>query len=92
VTNLVTCPDCQGSRQVEVYACPGFRRALVDCTRCGTTGQVTAAEAERVAEGKRRAEDRKARGLSLWQEAERLGVTPMELGDIEHARPVGTGS
>jgi ribosome-binding protein aMBF1 (putative translation factor) len=59
---------------------------LVPCTRCGATGQVTAAEAERVAEGQRRAADRKARGLSLRDEAARLGITPIELADIEHAR------
>ncbi len=83
---LVTCPDCEGRRQVEVYACPGFRRLLQDCRRCGATGSVTQAVAARVAEGRRRASDRKARGFSLRDEAARLGITPMELADIEHAR------
>ncbi len=88
---LVECPTCRGQGEYEVYACPGFRRVVVACKRCGATGRVTAAEAARVAEGKRRAEDRKARGLSLRDEAARLGITPMELADIEHARPLVPG-
>ena len=83
---LVTCPDCQGTRRIEVMACPGFRRAVVDCPRCEASGQVTRLEADRVAEGRRRYEDRVARGVALRDEADRQGLTPMALADIEHAR------
>lgn len=70
-----------------MLACPGGRPLTLMCKRCGTTGRVTPAEAERVADGRRRREDRVARGLSLRQEAERLGLTAEALSDIEHARP-----
>jgi len=64
---------------------------MVDCGRCGATGEVTAAELARVEEGERRRRDRIARGVSLQQEAARLGLTPMALADIEHARGEGGG-
>lgn len=83
---LVTCPTCEGRREYGVYACPGFRLVMVSCKRCKASGLVSIEEADRITEGKRRAAGRKARGLSLRQEADRLGMTPMQLADIEFAR------
>ena len=87
----VACPTCEGKGEHGVYVCPGFRYTLVRCKRCDGSRTVTAAEAERVADGKQRADYRKARGLSLREEAARLGITPMALADIEHARVRGDG-
>lgn len=83
---MVICPTCDGCKEYEVYACPGFRRVLIPCSRCKATGRVTEVEAQRVEAGRQMREARVARGLSLRQEADRLGLTPMELADLEHAR------
>jgi hypothetical protein len=83
---LVTCPDCQGTRSRRYLTVGGVANG--PCARCCASGRVTQAEAERVATGRRRYEDRVSRGVSLRDEAARLGLTPRELADIEHARIV----
>jgi transcriptional regulator with XRE-family HTH domain len=42
--------------------------------------------ADRIIEGERRREDRKARLMTLRQEAEYLGISPQELSRIENGR------
>ncbi len=90
--DLVDCPTCRGAGEYEVRVCPGWRSRIVKCERCKGSRRVTRAEAERVAEGRRRYQDRVSRGVSLRDEAARLGLTPRELADIEHARPLSAPS
>jgi hypothetical protein len=103
----VTCPDCagRGHHTVHQYGVfdgrTGGRWIEEECLLCAGFGTVAASLAAlrtaRLAEGERLQADRKARGLSLRDEARRLGITPMELSDREHGRatppagPLGAG-
>lgn len=89
---MTTCPSCSGRRTVTAMV-DGYRdgkrfgemRELA-CLTCGGKGSITTFHAEQIAEGKRRRDDRVARGMSLREEAKRLGIDPSELNDIEHGR------
>ncbi len=59
----------------------------VDCDLCAGTGRISEVLAERIAAGRRRRDDRVARGLTVRQEAARLGITAVQLGQIERGRP-----
>jgi hypothetical protein len=56
------------------------------CFMCNGTGEVDEGFEARLALGENRRQDRIARGLSLRQEAARLGITAEELCDREHGR------
>jgi hypothetical protein len=88
----IPCPSCQGRKSSPCFD-DGYRDGThfgaaleLPCLTCQATGTITAEHAERLSEGRRRAEDRKQRGLSLRDEAKRLGISPQELSDIEHGR------
>lgn len=65
----------------------GYRMAR--CPTCHGSGTVSVARRVCMAEGARRREDRKARNLSLREEAQRLGIGAKELADIEAGRVDG---
>ncbi len=81
------CPFCGGEGKVMTFACAANRRdsriGPADCSRCGGTGKVTAAQADAYAAGQRMREDRIGRGVSVREEAGRLGVTPSALSRRE---------
>lgn len=87
------CPACRGRGQVQLHVF-GHRAdgshfsgpRISACTLCRGSGAITTERAALVAEGERRREDRKARRLSLREEAARLGITPQELSRIENGR------
>ena len=56
------------------------------CPSCKGTGAVAAVQAQQMAEGERRRLDRIRRGVSLKEEALRLGISPAALSDFEHGR------
>jgi len=56
------------------------------CDFCKGEGQVSSEAAERWREGKVMRDARVKQGRTQQQEAERLGISPMELNDIEHGR------
>lgn len=89
------CALCRGSGHVTglfpVYA-PSVsvdqRKPVVelDCWRCGGAGVLTTEQLARIASGDARRAQRVARGVGLREEAERLGMLPSELCDIECGR------
>lgn len=86
------CPACKGKGSTTSIGCPGFKIINSPCMLCKGEGRVTKDQEEffKAAEGKRR--DRIKRGFTLRQEAERLGITPVQLGQIERGYNGDTGS
>jgi DnaJ-class molecular chaperone len=89
---MTTCPHCEGPKKVGAFV-DGVRNGKrwgafeqIPCFTCNGTGEVTPEHMARICEGKRRREDRKARGLSLRQESVRLGISMQELSEIERGR------
>jgi hypothetical protein len=85
----VTCPSCSGKKQSLCHINRGDKPhtwEMVDCYTCGGVGSLTPEHADRYAEGRRRTADRRARLMTLRDEAKRLGITPKELSDIEFGR------
>ncbi len=66
----------------------GWRQTT--CRACGGAGEVDESQAAAVERGKLLREDRKARGLTLAQEASRLGITAAALSKLEWGRGNGT--
>jgi ribosome-binding protein aMBF1 (putative translation factor) len=58
----------------------------VDCPTCGGTGRITEQRLGWWYEGRAMSEERKSRGVSLREEAGRLGIKPSKLSDMEHGR------
>lgn len=81
--NGITCPECNGNGFSEGYVCPGFKLIKIKCSFCGESGQVTVVDMLRRENGKKMRDDRMARGVSLREEAKKLGLKPSELGDKE---------
>jgi DnaJ-class molecular chaperone len=85
---IVTCPDCQGRKggAVHLNTTAGGRWEYQKCPLCAGFGTVHPSLAEKYREGEQLREDRKARGMTLRQEAARLGITAKELSDREGGR------
>lgn len=89
---LITCPFCSGKgftralvRMVQKNALPSGEYDL-KCHVCDGLKSITPEHQAAIIEGERRREDRKARLISLRDEAKRLGISPCELSDIEWGR------
>lgn len=80
---MVECPHCSGKGCYHPYC--GDARAL-QCGFCYGEGKVAPIKAASWVSGQDLQEDRMRRGLSLRQEAARLGVSPRELSDREWGR------
>ena len=79
------CPVCEGRKAGEAILCGHGHCQIktVVCEFCRGTGEVEEQRVMAYQEGRRRRNDRVARGVSLRQEAARLGISAMELGRIE---------
>ena len=82
---LVKCPDCKGKRQVFAHVNYGGHGEFkhIDCTRCGGIGAIPEQMLAWIDEGNKRRMERVARAATLREEAERLGLSPVELSKIE---------
>lgn len=97
MTDLVTCPKCDG-KGYRWSTPPGFNpfeaggwttaRAMQKhpCRRCGETGQITADHARRISEGRAMRDARVARMQSQRERAEELGISPEKLNDMEQGK------
>lgn len=87
----MTCPDCNGEREVDVHfllmadgSCVPHRR--VKCSRCQGTGEVSGEMVGWIKRGRALRDDRLSRGLTLRAEAARRGLAPSELSAMEMGR------
>jgi DnaJ-class molecular chaperone len=85
---MISCPTCSGDRLINVHlrTSTGGRWETRDCSTCSGVGSITTEHAERIAKGLAMREDRKSRGLSLGEEAVRLGLSRYELSRLENGR------
>jgi hypothetical protein len=81
----VSCPECRGAgrKHIHIYHA-GWQ--FVTCWECQGAGSFTPADLAWIAETERLRADRLARGLSLRDEAKRLGIATQELVDREQER------
>jgi DnaJ-class molecular chaperone len=82
----MTCPECKGEKHHLALACPGARLLKMPCHVCQGSGEVSEEQAQWIIEGERMRKDRRNRGLTLRREAERRGMKPVELSDMEWGR------
>ena len=86
---MVLCPGCNGQQRgygFVMRAGGGCNLEAIGCFDCGGTGEVTQERADWMTEGRRMAEDRQRRDLSLREEARRRGMTAAELSAMENGR------
>lgn len=91
---MVTCPDCGGKGCYAIVHVSGWRdgsafgewRRQPKCALCHGSGKVREHQRQAYEDGQRMREDRKARKLTLREEASRLGITPAELSRREWGR------
>ena len=84
----VVCPECGGAKSSYAVSCGdrGCQTGVRACEFCEGEGQVSSEAGERWRAGKALRDARVKQGLTQQQEAERLGISPMELNDLEHGR------
>lgn len=88
----IGCPHCGGKGEIRALV-DGFRGherfadwRTLKCGTCHGRGALTPEEHQRVEAGVALREERVARGLTLRQEARRLGIDPIELSMREWGR------
>lgn len=87
------CPRCRGSGRSLLLAC-GVRQdgsrfsetRATACPACRGAGAIDEVRARAMSQGEAMRRDRISRGLSQRQEAERLGIAPRALNDLELGR------
>jgi methylphosphotriester-DNA--protein-cysteine methyltransferase len=82
----MTCPSCHGRGQAFMFSTHADGRCSAgyqDCLRCKGKGQVPEEQRAWIEDGARMRDARIAAGRSLRQEAARLGITAVELSEIE---------
>jgi single-strand DNA-binding protein len=84
----VVCPKCGGAKSSYAISCSdrGCETGVRACEFCKGEGQVSSEAGERWRTGKAMRDERVKQGRTQQQEAEWLGISPMELNDIEHGR------
>ena len=82
---MITCPECMGRGQYSalVMFSDGCRPASMPCSRCKGDGKVSPAMTDWIAMGGRLRRARQERDLSLREEAARLGISVVELSQME---------
>jgi hypothetical protein len=86
---MIKCPVCKGFKEIGClmhYATGEDKYGVIKCTTCAGLGLISYEHAERIRQGKAMREDRINRGLSLREEAKRIGVTPQNLSHLENGR------
>ena len=87
----VVCPVCGGAKSSYAISCSdrGCETGVRVCEFCKGEGQVSSEAAEaadRWCMGKAMRDARVKQGRTQQQEAERLGISPIELNDLERGR------
>lgn len=86
---MVKCPNCNGHGNMQGFRMGQDMRCSYGITRCSVckgTKEITAEREHRIRLGEALRSDRVSRHLGQREEAERLGITPKELADIEMGR------
>ena len=85
---LVICPECDGRKRsmAHLNTTSGHRWECVSCLSCDGMGHVRQGELDKWRDGERMRVDRKARKVTLREEAARLGISAKELSDREWGR------
>jgi len=85
---IVVCALCRGAKAGYGVMCSdrGCRPAVIACGFCKGEGQVSSEAAERLRKGQALCEERVKRGFTQREEAIRLGISWIQLNDIEHGR------
>ena len=84
----VECVGCFGDGMISAFV----RRAgscnleRIQCSDCKGSGRLDKTRLEWIKAGEAMFRDRVDRDMSLREEAKRRGMTPRELGDMEHGR------
>lgn len=83
------CPKCHGTGAhslVTIYvAMNGARK----CPTCNGEGEISQEVFDAIEAGERLRIDRISRNVSLREEAQKRGLTPRELSDVEHGKVSG---
>lgn len=86
---MMNCSTCGGAGKLSGLIKPtkgACYLGSLPCPSCKGTGEIGEAQAQQMADGERRRRDRIHRGVSLKEEALRLGISPAALSDLEHGR------
>lgn len=83
---MITCPSCKGKGSGWGFMCgpSGDRVGEIPCSRCKRTGEITEEHAQRIEVGNLMHHERIARGVTLREEAKRLGANFGEWSRIEY--------
>lgn len=86
MTDQVKCRTCDGSGQTSGHAQTnlGCYWGPLPCSTCRGWGTIDADLLVRRRHGQGLIDDRRARGMTLSQEAKRLGIDVVELSRLEH--------
>jgi DnaJ-class molecular chaperone len=81
----VVCGSCRGTGEVIAFVCgrPGGRIEETPCRDCQGKGSLDEKRVAEITAAARRRVDRLQRGLSVAQEAERLGIAPHVYARLE---------
>ena len=88
---MVQCPACSGSKGGMGFVrrttgCSG--PAWIDCMACRGAGEITRAREQQFERGRRIYDARVAKDWSLREFAEKLGLRPHYVSDIENGRSI----
>ena len=88
MTDSIQCPDCRGSGAVTGLACgpnvSGIR--TWPCSRCKGTGVISVQMALWLRMGEALRTDRIRENCGGRERAQMLGLTPLQLNDVEHGK------
>ena len=88
---MATCARCSGTGLVSAFVeyenRPGDFRDDLTCGTCGGSGRLSADRVRAIQAGEARRRDRVARGISLREEADRLGISAAALSRQERGEP-----
>ncbi len=84
----VVCPECQGEQANFAITCSAdrCRTGREACDFCDGVGEVSVAAHTLWQQGCERRNARVQRGLTQQEEAQILGITPIDLNDVECGR------
>ena len=83
------CYACNGVGEVTAHLNYGGSNGewkVINCPTCAGTGEITSEHAARIEAGRKARHARVLDGISLSEQARRLGITPAQLSAIEHGR------